>query len=67
MEMFGMFKKNKPWHNEPIFIINVSKMPKWNVWIMRKNQHVIDFLKFGNYNTVMLYAIGNEKEDQKWR
>jgi len=40
-------------------------MPEWNVWIMRKNQHVIDFLKFGNYNTVMLYAIGNEKEDQK--
>tara|TARA_R110002051_G_scaffold315421_1_gene393748 strand:- start:647 stop:784 length:138 start_codon:yes stop_codon:yes gene_type:complete len=32
---------------------------------LRKNQHVIDFLKFGNYNTVMLYAVNNEKEFKK--
>jgi len=36
MEMLRMFKKNKPRHNESIFIINVSKMPEWNVWTMKQ-------------------------------
>jgi len=48
MEMLRMFKKNKPRHNESIFIINVSKMPEWNVWTMKQIEKDITTMAFNS-------------------